>query len=328
MSVKRLLRYSFAAGAAVGLYAFAQTRMFVVRHRVFRYDSGNLLQGAQGSSKKLRILHISDLHLLAHQKRKIQWVQSLAAHSPDFIVATGDFLSSVSALPALRQTLSVFTGIPGVFVYGSNDYYAPRAKNPFSYFGLSASMDEESYGALNKLPVDDLTDFLVGSLGWLNINNSRSYLKVSGVDIECVGVDDPHIERDCLPGDEERSKGNDIFRIGVAHAPYSRVLNSFVRKGCQMIFAGHTHGGQVRIPGVGALVTNCDMPTNLVSGTFEWPYRAGDVHEGNATIEVSRLVDYSGESAYVNVSAGLGTSPFAPVRLGVPPEAIIYDVYV
>jgi predicted MPP superfamily phosphohydrolase len=87
----------------------------------------------------------------------------------------------------------------------------------------------------------------------------------------------------------------------VAHAPYQRVLNTFVTYGARMIFAGHTHGGQVCVPGFGALVTNCDIPRAQVKGLSLW--------------------NHAPRAAYVNVSAGLGTSIYAPVRFACRPEA-------
>jgi predicted MPP superfamily phosphohydrolase len=64
-----------------------------------------------------------------------------------------------------------------------------------------------------------------------------------------------------------------------------------------LILAGHTHGGQVRIPGVGALVTNCDIPHERARGLSRW------------------------RTSWVNVSAGLGTSKYAPFRFACRPEA-------
>jgi predicted MPP superfamily phosphohydrolase len=87
--------------------------------------------------------------------------------------------------------------------------------------------------------------------------------------------------------------------IGVTHAPYRRVLDAMVADALPLILAGHTHGGQVCVPGFGALTTNCDLPWRQAKGVSRW-----------------------GE-AYLHVSAGLGTSPYAPVRFACPPEATL-----
>jgi predicted MPP superfamily phosphohydrolase len=76
--------------------------------------------------------------------------------------------------------------------------------------------------------------------------------------------------------------------------------------GFGLILAGHTHGGQLCVPGFGALVTNCDLPPRQAKG-----------------LSVHRADDGSGARSLLHVSAGLGTSPYAPVRFACPPEATL-----
>jgi uncharacterized protein len=97
--------------------------------------------------------------------------------------------------------------------------------------------------------------------------------------------------------------GEEVVRVGVTHAPYRKILDALVDEGAEMIFAGHTHGGQVRIPGMPALTANCDLPREQASGLSQWMHQ-------------DRI-------AYLEVSAGLGTSIYAPVRFACPPEAIV-----
>jgi predicted MPP superfamily phosphohydrolase len=87
--------------------------------------------------------------------------------------------------------------------------------------------------------------------------------------------------------------------LGVTHAPYLRVLDAMSADGAALVLAGHTHGGQLRVPGVGALVTNCDLPRSKARGVSE--------HNGTA----------------LHVSAGMGTSPYAPLRFACRPEATL-----
>ncbi|HEU4808807.1 MAG TPA: metallophosphoesterase, partial [Homoserinimonas sp.] len=154
------------------------------------------------------------------------------------------------------------------------------------------------------------------SLGWQSLNNAAIALEIADSPFEFFGVNDPHIgldRLDSLPGildelrensvDEVARPGRDVTSIGVTHAPYQRVLNSFVTHGAELIIAGHTHGGQVCVPGVGALVTNCDLPRSQASGLSLWKHAM--------------------RAAYLNVSAGLGTSIYAPVRFACKPEAVL-----
>jgi len=266
-------------------------------------------------SAPVRVLHISDLHMAPWQRHKQDWIRSLAAWKPDLIVDTGDNLGHERGIEGIEYALEPFRGTPGVFVNGSNDYYGPQPKNPLKYF----SGPSKRHPKQANLDVRRLEDFF-GDLGWLNLNNAAGELTINGNVLEFFGVDDPHrnFDRlDLLPGaiDELReSDGTDAawpvassdgqppaVSIGVAHAPYQRVLNSFVTYGARMIFAGHTHGGQVCVPGFGALVTNCDIPRAQVKGLSLW--------------------NHALRAAYLNVSAGLGTSIYAPVRFACRPEA-------
>ena len=85
-------------------------------------------------SAPVRILQVSDLHLTPGQRKKIEWVRSLAALEPDFVVNSGDNLAHVDAVPAAAAgAWSRCWSVPGAFVLGSNDYFAPVPKNPARY---------------------------------------------------------------------------------------------------------------------------------------------------------------------------------------------------
>ncbi len=260
-------------------------------------------------SKPLQVLHISDLHLAPWQDGKMEWISQLAELKPDLVVNTGDNLGHINALPALQHTLRAFSGIPGVFVNGSNDYFAPEFKNPFAYFAGPSKAKTHA----TVLDTAALQDFFTGELGWVNLNNSAASLLLGERRIDFMGVDDPHRNFDSLARMEraiENVQEDGPFEesipeltIGVAHAPYQRILNEFVAQGANLIFAGHTHGGQVCVPGFGALVTNCDIPREQVKGLSTW--------------------SHGGHLAALNVSAGVGTSIYAPVRFACPPEATL-----
>ena len=110
-------------------------------------------------------------------------------------------------------------------------------------------------------------------------------------------MDDPHIGRDKYDDVSGPFDPGADLALAVAHAPYLRVLNPMAEDGTHLIMTGHTHGGQLRVPGYGALVTNCDLDTTRARGLSQ--HRASALH----------------------VSAGLGTSPYAPFRFACPPEA-------
>ena len=100
------------------------------------------------------------------------------------------------------------------------------------------------------------------------------------------------------------------LHLGVTHAPYRRVLDQMHADDVDLAIAGHTHGGQLALPFWGALVTNCDLDTRRAKGLHGWPGPRPDQPGGAG-------------STWMHVSAGLGTSPYAPVRFACRPEATL-----
>jgi predicted MPP superfamily phosphohydrolase len=260
-------------------------------------------------SPSLRVLHLSDLHLLPRQRRKASWVRGLARFEPDLVVHTGDNISAHDAVPAVLDAYGPLLDVPGVFVLGSNDYFAPKVKNPLKYLTPDHASD---VGNTPRLPTADLVRGL-SSGGWLDLTNRRGSLSVRGLSLEFVGVDDPHLDYDRLDLVRGPASESAALTIGVTHAPYQRVLDAFAADGARLLIAGHTHGGQVAVPGYGALVTNCDLDTRRAKGLSRWWPGAGSAPSSSAPAE----------AAWLEVSAGLGTSPTAPVRLACRPEATL-----
>ena len=268
-------------------YGLAEAQAFKVRE----LDLALLPAG----SESIRVLHISDLHITPAQTRKINWVKSLAELEPDFVVGTGDFLAHQLAVPAVVEAMNELMDIPGAYVLGSNDYFAPSFKNPFMYFNKKREIRAEG----TALPTSDLVDEL-NDAGWLDLNNKQSTAVINGVKIHFRGTDDPHINKDDYTA-VAGAFDSDAFAFGVTHAPYRRVLQSFEADKADLVLAGHTHGGQICIPFYGALVTNCDLPQGQAKGFSTFG-------EGEMPL---------------HVSAGVGTSPFAQVRIACRPEATL-----
>lgn len=308
-SSARAAAAALGAAAAAGAAAFAwgsvvERNRFTVRHE--------LLPVLDAGARSITVLHLADLHLAPWQRGKQEWLRSLALYEPDLVVNTGDSLGHADALPALEYALEPFRDTPGVFVHGSNDFYGPVLKNPFGYFQTRGRKEDSG----ERLDTEGLERLFEDALGWLNLNNDARALSLKGSRLELFGVNDAHRRwdrLDQLPGTIEEMRENvawqddpsgpEAVAIGVTHAPYQRVLNAFVTNGADVIFAGHTHGGQVRVPGIPALVTNCDIPREQAQGVSRW--------------------QHAHRTAWLNVSAGIGTSIYAPVRFACPPEAVI-----
>ncbi|GAB6858900.1 metallophosphoesterase [Microbacterium xylanilyticum] len=286
-----------AAGVAAATWGIGIERyLFTLRHATAR--------SLPAGSRPLRILHVSDAHMAPWQYRKQRWLASLAQLRPDLVVNTGDNLGHERGLEGVRAAFAPFAGIPGVFVHGSNDVHAPSPRNPFRYFmGPSARVPTAP-----KLDTAAMDAFFTDELGWTDLNNTAATLTVAGSRIDLFGVDDAHRDWDdleALPSaiDALGPRSADIPVLGVTHAPYQRVLNAFTDLGADAILGGHTHGGQVCIPGFGAVVANCDIPLKQAKGLSSW--------------------SHAGRTVPLNVSAGCGHSIYAPVRFACRPEATL-----
>ncbi|MFD8568694.1 metallophosphoesterase [Streptomyces sp. NPDC057694] len=255
----------------------------------------------------LRVLQVSDIHMVGGQRKKQRWLRSLAGLRPDFVINTGDNLSDPEGVPEVLDALGPLMEFPGAYVFGSNDYYGPRPRNPARYL---LEKVQGRHGLNGNAPVvdaihnpwEDLRDGF-DEAGWLNLTNTRGALKVAGVEIGFTGLDDPHIKRDRYAEVAGGPTAGPDFSMAVVHAPYLRALDAFAADGYPLILAGHTHGGQVCIPFYGALVTNCDLDTDRVKGLSR------HTAEGN--------------TSYLHVSAGCGANRYTPFRFACPPEATL-----
>jgi predicted MPP superfamily phosphohydrolase len=280
-----------AATAAAGAGVLAYSAGYEVRAYTLRRFTVPVL--AAGSAP-LTVLHLSDLHLTPGQRGKQRWVRELESLDPDLVVGTGDFLAHREAVPFVLDSLGPLLDRPGAFVLGSNDYWGPQLKNPARY--LLADDGRRFHGEM--LPWEDLRDGLAAG-GWADLTNARATLSAGSRTVELRGVDDPHIKADRYGKVAGPFDPDADLSLGVVHAPYLRVLDAMARDGADLIVAGHTHGGQLAVPGFGALVTNCDLDRK----------RAKGLHHHR--------------DSWLHVSAGLGTSPYAPVRFACRPEATL-----
>ncbi len=281
---------------AVGVGGFAYAAGYEVRAFRLRRAEIPCLPTGRGPVK---VLHVSDIHMMPSQRGKQRWLRSLADLGPDLVVNTGDNISHRDAVSAVTGALGDLLDLPGVFVLGSNDYWGPVMKNPLRYFQRNGGR-KRLQGP--QLPWRMLRDAF-SEAGWQDLTNRRGEATVAGVRIAFTGVDDPHLGYDDLLAVSGPADPTADVRLGISHAPYLRVLDAYTAAGNEAIFAGHTHGGQVRVPGIGALVTNCDIDTRRSRGLHR--HRVDE------------------REAWLHVSAGCGTSPYAPYRFCCYPEATL-----
>nr|WP_090342335.1 metallophosphoesterase [Mycolicibacterium malmesburyense]CRL72747.1 phosphohydrolase [Mycolicibacterium malmesburyense] len=278
-----------SAGALVAGIGYAS----VIERNAFTVREVTMPVLSPGSAP-LKVLHISDIHMRPGQRRKQTWLRELVALEPDLVVNTGDNLAHPKAVPAVVQALSELLSVPGVFVFGSNDYFGPRPKNPLNYITRPS---HRIHG--EPLPWQDLRAAFT-ERGWLDLTHTRRELEVRGLTIAAAGVDDPHLSRDRYDTIAGPASPAANLTLGLTHSPEPRVLDRFAADGYHLVMAGHTHGGQLCLPFHGALVTNCGLDRSRVKGPSRW-----------------------GARTQLHVSAGIGTSPYAPLRFCCRPEATL-----
>ena len=279
-----------AVPVAVFLYAVLIERLnFKIRRVKIRAEVEN----------PISILHISDLHFRSGQRKKARFLKSLSKLNPDLVINTGDNLGGLNQENAALSALKNLLSLPGAFVFGGNDYKGPVFKNPLGYLTKQSSKRKAP-----QLEVEKLTEGL-GS--WVNLNNDSKILDLNGQKIQLMGLDDPHEQFDNPAKLQKTLDSKKVaYKIGVVHAPYHRAIQQLGLQGANLVLAGHTHGGQVCLPGGKALVTNCDLPVEFAKGRSSWSFDGQDVE--------------------LHVSAGLGTSIFAPFRLFCPPEVTLIEI--
>ncbi|HJE85520.1 MAG TPA: metallophosphoesterase [Corynebacterium amycolatum] len=298
----RILR-SAAALATLGLTTFIYANQIELRafklHRVQVpvLALGTLAQAGKREGEPFRILHVSDFHMLPDQKLKQKWVASLDALNPDLVINTGDNLGSDKAVPSVLAALGPLLNRPGAFVFGTNDYFAPRPVNPLKY--LTGKKRKPSRV---ELPWRGMRAAFIEH-GWQDATHARLEFVAGGVKVALSGVDDPHHELEDYSQIAGAPNADADIAIGLSHSPEPHVLDAFAEDGYDLVLSGHTHGGQVCLPGGKAIVTNCGIDRSRASGLSRWT-----------------------EKTWLHVSNGLGTSPYAPVRLFCRPSATLIEV--
>jgi len=230
------------------------------------------------------IAQVSDLHNAEMGKDNEKLISILADAEPDIIVITGDMIDSRNtkvdvALYFAEQAIKI---APCYYITGNHE----------------SRVAEYS----------DLKDGLL-ELGVIVLEDARVEIELSGETITLIGVDDPSFQTDYLFGDDETvMKGKldeltskeDGYTILLSHRP--ELFDTYVKSGVDLVFSGHAHGGQFRIPFIGGVVA----PNQ---GVFP-KYDAGIYSEGDTNMVVSR---------------GVGNS-IIPFRVNNRPEVILIEL--
>lgn len=283
-----------AAAFGLGLAAWGHSELdkFELRTHTLPLLEPGTLRGAAD----FRILHISDLHMIPGQETKKAWVAALDALNPDLVVNTGDNLSDEHAVPDVLRALGPLLDRPGMFIFGTNDYWAPRLANPLLYL-----LDRRREPSYVDLPWRSMRAAFI-ERGWQDATHRRLEFQVGSVRLAAAGVDDPHHDLDDYSLIAGAPNADADLSLALLHSPEPRILEQFEADGYQLSLSGHTHGGQICLPGGHALVTNSGIDRTRVQGL----HRFGRM--------------------WMHVSNGLGTSKFAPVRIFCRPSATLLRI--
>ncbi|HZK52515.1 MAG TPA: metallophosphoesterase [Actinomycetota bacterium] len=270
-------------GAALGVYSLYEP----YRYRLVTHDLA-----CHPGVLPLDVLHISDTHLGGNSRARIRWLVELPNRlglTPDLVLATGDFVQDDSGIDPLAEVLAPLEARLGrYFVFGSHDYYQASFQSYAKYW--TGKRNLKSPRADSARLRNSLQD-----KGWIQLHNRSEVIETPSGPVRLSGVDDPYLGRHKT--DHLERGEHDRLAIGLMHSP--EIVSEFTLAGFDLILAGHTHAGQVRLPFVGAVVTNCSLPAPLAGG----PHRIG--------------------KSWLHVSPGLGTGKFSPIRFNCRPEATL-----
>ncbi|MDP9067785.1 MAG: metallophosphoesterase [Actinomycetota bacterium] len=280
----RLLRWALGAGAGAAAYSLYEPLRFRLESREVP---------VRWAGPPLDVLHLADTHL-APQDRKLQsFLRSLPDRLdrvPDLVVATGDMIEGSDGIqPLLDAIAGVKARFGRFYVLGSHDYYEPAGPSYTKYFSGKKPKRQPRPADSARLE-RGLQD-----AGWIALTNRSEIIEVHDRRVRLAGVDDPYLNRHDVSHIARAE--TDQLALALVHAP--DVVSQWALNGFDVIFAGHTHAGQVRIPLLGAAVTNSSLPAALAGGLN----RIGDT--------------------WLHVSPGLGTGRFTPIRFLTPPETTL-----
>jgi predicted MPP superfamily phosphohydrolase len=278
-----------AAGLALAFWmVVVERRLFRVRRVVL--DAGNL------GLPPMKILHLTDTHFSGRDKAILAFLRNLSATERfDLVLFTGDLIDRASGVESAATAASLFRPNLGSFaVLGGHDYPATSPLKAYTHMLL------DPRGALaGPNPAGELAARLEEcGVRVLQDDNVR-LTAADGRPFALVALRDAYVFE---PNFRAAWQGlpAEVPVVVIAHSP--DVIDEAVARAARLAFFGHTHGGQVRLPFIGAVVGRSRLPLRLVRGAFR-----------------------QGQTVFI-INHGLGTSPVVPYRLLCRPEVTVAEI--
>ncbi len=222
-----------------------------------------------------RILFLTDMHHHQWGKREAAFVGCLPASPVDIIVFGGDFLGSKAGIATSLRFVSLV-----------RDRYPDTPM-----YGVCGNAEHKLYPDARKAYLHQLSE-----LGVVMLDNANIKCQVADCEINVVGTDDPYYgfhDLDLAFSDVDR----DCPSLLITHSP--QVIRASLHYKPALVLSGHTHGGQVRIPWLGAIRTQNPLSRRIAMGLF-------------TPSELSAILNVKGDnSAFLYISRGLGLA-FVP----------------
>jgi hypothetical protein len=195
-------------------------------------------------SSPFNFLHISDVHLEQPGIREKKLLRIVESRKPEFILFTGDFLnlSNIRDNKAIANIISIFNQINKI--------------SPIYYVSGSSAVD-----------VEDTIKIIEKNLNPTRLNNSNILLNHGGNNINIIGITcthQPHVDIKQLPHLLQEGHIN----ILLYHSP-DLVYELRREDRIDLMLSGHTHGGQVRLPIIGAIFTGSLYGRKLQKGLYQ-----------------------------------------------------------
>ncbi|HEY9715783.1 MAG TPA: metallophosphoesterase [Chroococcales cyanobacterium] len=292
-------------GIAAGSLALAGLGAFIygtkIESRRYRLETVKIttrggsraVSGDDGSCRlrSFKILHLSDLHLCEPESHKIKFVQKVTDADYDLIVFTGDIFENYSGMKYASSLITRPAKLVNYAVLGNHDYY------DYNLFNKLVGRLNRSWRHPDQFrDVDPLIQALESAGIEVMRNETRRHPEQG---LHVVGVDYPGIRDEELKSlADEAPSGHCV--LALFHIP--RRIDKFVKAGVHLALGGHTHGGQIRIPGVGAIITDCELDRSEASGVI-----------------------WRDDTAF-HISRGLGADPRTNIRFFCPPAATIIEL--
>ena len=304
-------RSAIGIGVGVGLFSLAAAGIYLYATRIeskayrlerLKLDVGGpadggyireLRNGSADTKKKLKILHLSDLHLIEPESEKIAFLQQITNEDDiDLIFLTGDIFQNETGFQYASKMLAKMPRLGAYAIFGNHDYYA------YSMINKTIGRIYKPWRAPKaRRDVSGHVEALEFA-GWQVLRNEICQFEREGFAI--IGIDYFGIEPQFLQSMADSVPENHLL-FGLFHVP--KKLRLLSDAGIDIAFGGHTHGGQIRIPGVGALITDSELKRNEASGI---------IRRGRTVFHISR---------------GLGADPRSNIRLFCPPAATMIEVF-